>query len=335
MKNKSSVLNEHLARSLPGILKYHENMLADGIRNRILARSISDAVRPGSSFLDVGAGTGIWAVLAAKLGAKRVVAIESEEALIPLIHSTAVENSVSDRIEIIHGRSTDVKIRERFDVIVSELFGSDALGFSTIEAMMDVRDRFLKKDGIFLPQKLSLFAVPAHLKTQKLGLEGKHAISARSLADLKRNFASPIHINDRANLELLAEPTVLSEVDFLTVKEPPSKENLIAKWQMKRLDRVNAIVVFNRSMFGPRRVLDGLTSQSWGVTRYDLIPFAKRSGELYFRATFDRERATWTAGVSDSPECRPQTYGPVFAISRLQFGLSATPHRKVKPKKPS
>jgi len=112
---------------MPGVLQYHRLMLGDAVRNKLIAKAIKQVVNENTNFLDIGAGSGIWAILAAKLGAKRVVAVEIEESLIPFIHKHAQENGVANKIEIIHGKSDDVKIKGKFDVIVSELFGGDAM----------------------------------------------------------------------------------------------------------------------------------------------------------------------------------------------------------------
>ena len=120
--------DDAFAAHLPGVLNFHQTMLADGVRNKLLYKAIKQHVNTETSFLDIGAGTGVWAILAAKLGAKRVVAVEIEECLIPVIYKHAQENGVANRIEIIHANSNDVKIRGKFDVIVSELFGHDAIG---------------------------------------------------------------------------------------------------------------------------------------------------------------------------------------------------------------
>src|SRR5882757_4562649 len=125
---KKQEKEELFAAQLPNTLHYHQKMLMDGVRNKLLFEAIKNHVTSETNFLDIGAGTGVWAILAAKLGAKRVVAVEIEECLIPIIFRHAQENGVAHKIEIIHGNSDHVKIRGKFDVIVSELFGSDALG---------------------------------------------------------------------------------------------------------------------------------------------------------------------------------------------------------------
>src|SRR5262249_31393568 len=58
------------------LLKSHESMLADVRRNRAFHRALKSCVRSDTCVLDIGSGTGLWAIAAAKLGARRVVAIE-------------------------------------------------------------------------------------------------------------------------------------------------------------------------------------------------------------------------------------------------------------------
>ena len=56
-------------------------MAADGARMNAFAQAIARAVKPGSVVVDLGAGTGIFSLLAAKAGAKRVHAIDPNPAI--------------------------------------------------------------------------------------------------------------------------------------------------------------------------------------------------------------------------------------------------------------
>ncbi|MBI3099863.1 MAG: 50S ribosomal protein L11 methyltransferase [Planctomycetes bacterium] len=78
-------------RRLQHLLPAHRTMLADPVRNRAFFEALRRSVTSRSRVLDVGAGTGIWAIAAARLGARRVVAIEKERLLIPLIRRLAEE----------------------------------------------------------------------------------------------------------------------------------------------------------------------------------------------------------------------------------------------------
>ena len=106
-----------LAR-LAGTLAYQQVLLADVRRNRAFERALAARVRPGASVLDLGAGTGVWAVTAARLGARRVVAVEREAVLVPVIEAFAREAGVQDRVEVVRADARRVRLRREFDVVV-------------------------------------------------------------------------------------------------------------------------------------------------------------------------------------------------------------------------
>ena len=65
----------------------------------------ADAVTPNSVVLDIGAGTGIFALLACRYGARRVYAVEPDDA-INLAREVAAANGYSDRLTL-HSESLD------------------------------------------------------------------------------------------------------------------------------------------------------------------------------------------------------------------------------------
>jgi SAM-dependent methyltransferase len=303
-------------------------MLSDRLRNQLLSRAIKRCVKAGTHFLDVGAGAGTWAILAAKLGAARVVAVESEECLIPVIFKHAQENGVARRIEIVHGRSQDVKVRGKFDVIVSELFGGNALGQETVAAFLDIRRRFLAPGGTLIPRKLALMAAPAFIARPASSGSGS-PISAGFLRSLNLNFGRSVHISERGATRLLAKPATLVEIDFADCETAPSLSNLKVEWRLPRLSRANSIVAFNRSVFLPGTEMDSFHSQSWGATAYEFAPFEKKGpGELTFAITLDEKRAMWSVSV----EGKTQNFSPAFGVTRVRLAQQTTPHRRFRHK---
>ncbi len=87
------------------LLKTHDTLVRDEVRNRAFYAALERSVTRDSCVLDIGAGVGIWAVAAAKLGAKRVVAIEMDELLVGMTRKLAAEHGVADRVEVIWGNS--------------------------------------------------------------------------------------------------------------------------------------------------------------------------------------------------------------------------------------
>jgi predicted RNA methylase len=318
---------------IPGILQYHQLMLADGVRNKLLYKAITQHLTSETNFLDIGAGTGVWAILAAKLGAKRVVAIEIEECLIPIIFKHAQENGVAHKIEIIHGNSDDVKIRGKFDLIVSELFGGDALGEATVKSFVSLRNRFLAPNGVLIPQKLTMYAVPSKIEKSIQDISAELPIKSEYLKSLKLNYAQNIPLTERQKIEFLAEPQKIIEIDFRTVENAPSISNCLLTWKLDNLLKANAFTVFNKSTFTDEIIMDSFNSQSWGTTTYEFKPFAETSGEIKFDITMEANKVNWSVSLPSHTEIKTQSYSPLFAPTRLRMAQQMTPHRKVRPPK--
>jgi SAM-dependent methyltransferase len=132
------------------------HMARDGVRMDAYARAIERVVRPGAVVLDLGAGTGVLSLLAARAGAARVHAVETNPA-IWLLQALASENGLADRIRIHAVSSFDVELDEQVDVIVGDLRGSLPLFDDNLEAVRDACARWLKPDGVLLPARDRLF----------------------------------------------------------------------------------------------------------------------------------------------------------------------------------
>ena len=75
--------------------------------------------RRKSSVLDVGTGSGILAIAAAKLGASEVYAVDIDGAALENARENILGNNASDRIHIRQGRIGG--LRKRFDIIVANI----------------------------------------------------------------------------------------------------------------------------------------------------------------------------------------------------------------------
>ena len=94
----------------------------------------------------------MFALLACRFGARRVYAIEPEDA-IEVAREIAVANGYADRIEFIQAMSTEATLPERADVIISDL--GDMLPWFRhhIPSIVDARNRFLAPGGVFIPRR--------------------------------------------------------------------------------------------------------------------------------------------------------------------------------------
>jgi protein arginine N-methyltransferase 1 len=125
-------------------------MIADQVRMNAFARALRDHIGPQTIVADLGSGTGIFALLACRYGARRVYAIEPDDA-IQLARDMAVSNGFADRIVFFQDVSTRVALPERVDVVVSDIGGALPWFQQHIPAIVDARKRFLAPGGTLIP----------------------------------------------------------------------------------------------------------------------------------------------------------------------------------------
>jgi type I protein arginine methyltransferase len=127
-------------------------MISDRVRMDAFVRALREAVKPGAIVIDIGTGTGIFALLACRFGARRVYAIDPEDA-IEVAREIAAANGCTDRIEFIQAMSTRVTLSERAEVIISDLGGTLPWFRQHIPSIVDARNRFLAPGGVLIPQR--------------------------------------------------------------------------------------------------------------------------------------------------------------------------------------
>ena len=87
---------------------------------QLAAQALQDALRtrPGQTVLDVGTGTGVLAMVAAKLGAARVVGLDILPEAVQAARENAIENDVADVCSF--STAAVGSISERFELVVRQ-----------------------------------------------------------------------------------------------------------------------------------------------------------------------------------------------------------------------
>jgi protein arginine N-methyltransferase 1 len=134
-------------------------MIVDTARLAAVQRALQRVITPDSVVVDIGTGTGILALFACRLGARRVYAIEPDSA-VQVARDAAAANGFSDRLECIEALSTSVTLPEHADVIVSDIGGVLPWLQQHLPAVIDARTRFLKPGGALIPRRDTLWLAP-------------------------------------------------------------------------------------------------------------------------------------------------------------------------------
>jgi SAM-dependent methyltransferase len=132
-------------------------MIADRVRMDAYSHALRMAVSPGSVVLDLGSGAGIFALLACRLGARHVYAIEPSN-IIEVGREIAAANNYGGQITFVQQRSEQVSLPERVDVIVSDMRGVLPWLGGNLRALIDARERFLAPGGTIIGRRDTLWA---------------------------------------------------------------------------------------------------------------------------------------------------------------------------------
>ena len=137
----------------------HARMLHDDRRTRDFIRAVTATVRPGDVVLDIGTGSGVLAVAAARAGARRVYAVEASD--IAAVAARVFEaNEVQEQVTLVPGWSRQIELPERADLLVAEVIGNEPLEEEILETTLDARHRLLKPGARLVPHALELLARP-------------------------------------------------------------------------------------------------------------------------------------------------------------------------------
>jgi SAM-dependent methyltransferase len=135
----------------------HFGMVRDTVRVQAYRRAIFRHCKD-KTVVEIGCGSGILSIFAAKAGARRVIAIE-ESRIADLAAAMFEANGVADCVELRRGNSRDISIDERADVIIHEVLGVDPFGENILPFIEDARERLLAPNGILIPSALEVCCV--------------------------------------------------------------------------------------------------------------------------------------------------------------------------------
>uniref|UniRef100_A0A7M5TXK0 type I protein arginine methyltransferase n=1 Tax=Clytia hemisphaerica TaxID=252671 RepID=A0A7M5TXK0_9CNID len=135
----------------------HEEMLKDKVRTESYRDFIvkNPKVFKDAIVLDVGCGTSILSMLAAKSGAKKVIGIDNSDVAHQAMDIVR-ENKLDDIITIMKGKAEDINMPSKVDVIISEWMGYFLLFESMLDTVLFCRDNLLNPNGRIYPDKCNI-----------------------------------------------------------------------------------------------------------------------------------------------------------------------------------
>ncbi|KAL9276779.1 hypothetical protein ACSQ67_025684 [Phaseolus vulgaris] len=138
------------------------DMLNDSARNAAFRQAIQKTITKPCHVLDIGAGTGLLSMLAARaMGDEgRVTACESYLPMVKLMKKVLRLNGMEGRVKIINKRSDELQvgldIPSRAHVLVSEILDSELLGEGLIPTLQHAHDNLLVENPLTVPYRATI-----------------------------------------------------------------------------------------------------------------------------------------------------------------------------------
>ncbi|NCF65087.1 MAG: methyltransferase domain-containing protein [Chloroflexi bacterium] len=218
-------------------------MMTDSVRSDAYAQALRQAITPDSVVLDLGTGTGIFAVLACRFGARHVYAVEPDNAIL-VAREVAKVNGYAERIEFIQDISTQVTLPERVDVIISDLRGALSLHGTHIPSIVDARHRFLAPGGLLIPQSDTLWvglvnAPELYRRYETPWLSNKYELNMRPARDYVINTWKSGRVSAE---QLLVTPKCWARIDYYAVEDSNFRAELT--WTVTKAGTTHGLIIW-------------------------------------------------------------------------------------------
>lgn len=158
------------------------SMLKDSRRNELYNRAITKAIHDFIEqrgyppvVLDIGCGTGLLSMQAARAGAQKVYGCEQFKEMAHIAQNVVKENGFESVITILPVRSTSLHVREenmesnedeylieRCDILVSELLDTELLGEGVLDTVRRAKMDLLKPEAVILPDYAEVWVQGIH-----------------------------------------------------------------------------------------------------------------------------------------------------------------------------
>lgn len=238
MDPQNAMAKENLAMiKNHSISHWHFEMLSDAARNAAYHEAIASLVKKGDHVLDIGAGSGLLSLMAAKAGAQRVTAFEMVNDLAEMADLVVEDNGYQNTIEIFNSKSTSGEVGkgkelpQKADVLISEILDAGLLGEGVLHSHRHALANLLVEDPIVIPAaatvKGCLIQCDVYKKVSPINtIEGFDLSAFNEFADEDTYLVQDLRALEHKRLSAVQD---FLDIDFKNLPEMFSEHNPFTK----------------------------------------------------------------------------------------------------------
>lgn len=275
----ASGVQDHTTTDGFGSVLMHHFMLRDTERVETYRRAIT-RYAPGKRVLEIGCGTGILSLFAARARALSVDAIE--ETAIAEVARDILRTNGGGSVRLHRGNSRNINLGTRAEVVIHELIGSDPFDENMLATLEDAKSRLAVPEARFLPERFEIGCVG-------VDLHGVGDAQRREVLDEITTYGRRYHVDLSVMRQLISRlPATTFRRNAELAGRPP-----IVTTECRLMD-----VDFGKESLSSPQVYEPLSVTSLSDASIGAL-------WVYFRAVFDDEIALSTAPGAPATHWQP------------------------------
>lgn len=262
-----------LARPLiaRNIEPWYFTMMQDEARHALYGQAISQTVRPGSTVLDIGAGSGLFAMMAAKAGAT-VIACERDPVVADAARAVVAANGMTDRVAVVSADALSLRIGvdlpEPADALIWDNLANNLFGAGCAGTLHHACAHLLKPGARVLPGRVEIVtALATDLRPADRTMSTAAGFDMRAFNQLSPALST---VTSGA-IDLRSDSAVLFDVDC-TAAMVPSRASATVR---ATCGTVHGVVQWLRFHLAPGLIYDTSEPQgrAFGLQFHPVAPF--------------------------------------------------------------
>ena len=223
-------LSRLISRQVPA---WHFTMLADAGRNAAFKAAIERAVTPTSVVLDIGTGSGLLAMMAARAGARHVYACEVSEPLAVVAGDIVQDNGYAEKITIYAKSSLklaeDNTLPEKANLVISEILDAALIGEGVLPGLRHAARELGTADVAMIPAGATVWAQLVALpRLRKVNPLGKIAgFDLKAFDRFRNRVRNPVVHLEQVLHQVLSKAVRVEKFDFRNL--PPAVSDMKPK----------------------------------------------------------------------------------------------------------
>ena len=202
----------------------HRQMISDNIRTKSYRDFIykNKHIFKDKIVLDVGCGTGILSLFAAKSGAKKVIGIDGSN-IIDQTNIIVKDNGYEDVITLVKGKAEEIDNLpdgiEKVDIILHELMGHFLLFESSLNTVIYCRDKWLKPGGIIAPNEATMYLTAIEDEMYEEDINFWDNVYGFDMSTIKKTIPKSVDIRGGCDGDdMVCETVSIKTIDLMSVK---------------------------------------------------------------------------------------------------------------------